>query len=270
MRRQPRAGASGANSDIIEYICQLYGVDGNAIQIHINPILGGCSMFRGRRSLFAVPLLIVLVISTGCSRKQPTASSVPTTFPQPTATAATSGAATATPASGASSIPLTGNTTQLLGDSCILITSNDLAHLFPPHNEIMRNPPKIGPVSHPPFSDTPAAGTETECLFYDFHQPGKVVGWMLQVTYLFDVPDPSAVQAWGQAWEAAKAKSGQPVSGLGDDAFANGANLFVKIGDTYISFESADTQVDEKTAAGAQQLLTYEKQLAEAGLSRLK
>jgi hypothetical protein len=155
------------------------------------------------------------------------------------------------------------------GNSCTLINSNDLAHLFPPHNEIVREPPKTGPVGHPPFSEAEATGTETDCLFYDFHQPGKINGWMLQVTYLVDVPDPSELQAWSQAWADAKAQSEQPISGLGGEAFASGANLFIKLGDIYISFESADTQVDEKTAAGADQLLSYEKQLAEAGLSRL-
>lgn len=93
---------------------------------------------------------------------------------------------------------------------------------------------------------------------------------MLQVTYRLDTPDPSAIQAWSQAWDAAKAKSGQPVSSLGDDAFASGANLFIKKGNTYLAFESTDTHVDEKTAAGIQQLLDDEKQLAAAALERLK
>ncbi len=154
-------------------------------------------------------------------------------------------------------------------NSCNLIDSYDLAHLFPPHNEVVRNVPKTVSAIHPPFSIARATGTETSCLFYDFHQPGVKTGWMLQVTYLIDIPDPSEVPAWSQAWAAAKA-NGQLVSGLGDDAFANGSNLFIKKGNDYITFESIDTHVDSKTTAGMQQLLADEKQLAAAGLRRLK
>ncbi len=215
-------------------------------------------MFRRRRSLLAFPLLVALVAAAGCSRLANNANitgGVPLTA---------STAISATEAVPPSNIDLKS------GNNCTFINSNDLAHLFPPHNEITRDAPKTSAVSHPPFSDASAAGTETSCTFFDFHQPGKLVGWMLQVTYLVDTPDPSAAQSWNQAWAAAKARSGQPVSGLGDDAFASGANLFIKNGSNYISFESIDTHLDMKSAAGAQQVVAYEKQLAEAGLSRVK
>ena len=224
---------------------------------------GDYKMSRINKFLFTLIWITLLIISTGCSGAQSTAlrlTSQPTTTPTPIPTAVLP-TATTSAASAQTGLLATAN-------SCRLINSNDLAHLFPPHNEIVRDPPTTGPVSHPPFSDAAAAGTETNCTFYDFHQPGKLDGWMYQVTYLIDVPDSGTSQAWNQAWEAAKAKSAQPVSGLGDEAFVSGANLYIKVGDAYISFESTDTRLDEKTVSGMQQLLAYEKQLAEAGFSR--
>jgi len=210
-------------------------------------------------------MIILLILAAGCSTAQPTALHPPSTPIQPTAAPALTPTIIPTPTSSGASAE---NALIGIANSCMLINSNDLAHLFPPHNEIVRDPPVTGRVHHPPFSDAAAAGTETSCTFYDFHQPGQLDGWMYQVTYRVAVPDPAAAPAWSQAWQAAKATSAQPVSGLGDEAFASGANLFIKLGNIYISFESTGTQVDEKTAAGAQQLLAYEKQLAQAGLSR--
>jgi hypothetical protein len=185
-------------------------------------------------------------------------------------------ATTVPTASGGGSLPVTSSgtdqplTMSKAANACKLIDSNDLAHLFPPHNEITRGDTKTAQVSHPPFSDTAAPGTETSCTFFDFHQPGVKTGWLLQVTYLVDAPDPLMVQAWSDAWDAAKAKSGQPVSGLGDDAFSSGPNLFIKTGKVYLSFEGIDTHLDQNSPEGIQQLLAEEEQLAQAALGRLK
>ena len=228
-------------------------------------LMGIIKMSRINKFLFTLIWITLLIISTGCSGAQSTAlrlTSQPTTTPTPIPTAVLP---TATTSAASAQTGLLA-----IANSCRLINSNDLAHLFPPHNEIVRDPPTTGPVSHPPFSDAAVAGTETNCTFYDFHQPGQLAGWMYQVTYLIDVPDSGASQTWNQAWEVAKAKSAQPVSGLGDEAFVIGANLYIKVGDAYISFESTDTRLDEKTASGMQQLLAYEKQLAQSGLSRLQ
>lgn len=243
-----------------------------------------------KRSFLAAFLPVMLIVLTSCSWVQATPVVAPSATAQASATKSSIAAAialtnTTTPAvtSAPGSVPIPAaaatpsavtlppsDVTLKQANSCNLINSNDLAHLFPPHNEIVRDPPKTAPVSHPPFSTSAASGMETTCVFYDFHQPGTLAGWMLQVTYRLDTPDPSAVQAWSQAWDAARAQSGQPVSNLGDDAFTSGTNLFIKKGNTYLAFESTDTHVDEKTAAGVQQLLADEKQLAEAALEHLK
>ncbi len=231
-------------------------------------------MFQ-RRSLLAVFPLLLILFAAGCSPAQAPAALTPTH--------AAAGTATSSPGS----VPVTASTAAVTrtpspqdtppannplkaANSCNLINSSDLAHLFPPHNEIVRDQPKTGPVDHPPFSDTLVPGSETSCLFYDFHQPGKVTGWMLQVTYKVDVPDQSAIPAWNKAWEAAKAQSSQPVSGLGDAAFNDGANLYIKLGNTYLSFESTDTHLDPKSPAGIQQLQQDNLQLAQAALKRLQ
>ncbi len=246
--------------------------------------------------------------SGGAASSTPTAQAV-TASPAVASTTATAPAAGPTATGGAASTPVASGTPAVetlppsngnlkSANSCTLINSSDLAQLFPPHNEITRGDPKTGPVRTPVFANpspsvaslnsvtsgptatpttAPAAasgsaptGTETTCLFFDFHQPGSQTGWMLQVTYTVDVPNPSSAQAWTQAWAAAKAKAGPPVSGLGDDAFADGGNLYIKKGDTYLTFDSVDTHVDGTTPAGKQQLLDYNKQLAQAALSRLK
>lgn len=221
---------------------------------------------------------IVLLFLAGCSRAQAPVQATP---PAPTPTSLTESAgvpvtaSTATPAAASTpETPLPSANTLHSPNSCNLIDSSDLAHLFTTA-ETNREPPEFSPVSKPAFSDAASegaqsAGKETTCVFYTFHQPGSQNGWMLQVTYRVDVPEPSAVQGWNQAWTDAKAKSGQPVSGLADDAFASGAKLAIKKGDIYLTFEAIDTRLDEKTSSGAQQLLTYEKQLAAAALARLR
>ncbi len=238
-------------------------------------------MSWGKNSLRVFSLMIALIVTialivlAGCSAvKTPvTATSTLTAQPAATETGAglpVTGGGIATPGSTPGPASPSNDIIRGISSSCNLIDSRDLAELFPPHNETITNTPKTGVVSHPPFSQTPAAGTETNCLFYTYHQPGKTTGWMLEVTYLIDVPDPSTTQAWSLAWNAAKASSGKQVSGLGDDAFSDGANLYVKKGNEYITFESTQTNVNGNTPAGMSQLLSYEEQLAKAGLSRIK
>jgi hypothetical protein len=229
-------------------------------------------MIRKRRGVFVFLLLFVLMAAAGCGRAAaPTA----TITAVPTSNSGGSPLATTVPTAAGGGLPVTsGGTSQPLAMSkgangCKLIDSNDLAHLFPPHNEITRGETKTGQVSHPPFSNTAAPGTETSCLFFDFHLPGQKTGWLLQLTYLVDAPDPAMVQAWSAAWDAAKANA-QPVSGLGDDAFSSGPNLFIKTKSIYLSFEGIDTHLDQKTADGIKQLLAEEEQLAQAALGRLK
>ena len=241
-------------------------------------------MFSTRGSRFFISVFLCAAFLSGCSAlkvssqgsqishaKLATATSqvsVPNTGSTSSPPSDSGAAVTSTPSLPKASPPTLGNTLKM-ANSCDLINSYDLASLFPAHNEIIRDAPKTGPVSHPPFSQVAAAGTQETCVFYDFHQPGKVSGWMLQVTYLVDTPDPSAQQAWAQAWSA-NAKSGQPVSDLGVEAFASGANLFIKKGNTYLTFESVDTHLNLKTAAGMQQVLAYNEQLAKDGLPNLK
>ncbi len=257
-----------------------------------------------------------------------TASAVTATA-QSAATVVATMAGTPTPTAGSGSVPVTTGagqqgsaatpasaqtvtaglpenaSTLKMANGCNLVNSSDLAHLFPPHNEITRDVPKTSQVAYPPFSpqamqaaaSTPAAtpaagnpaagnpaastptlagitsatsGTETRCLLFDFHQPGVAAGWMLQVTYLLDTPDPAAASAWAQTWNTAKSQGGQPVSGLGEDAFTSGSTLFVKQGDAYLTFESIDTHLDAKDPATTPQLIAYEKTLAAAALGRLK
>lgn len=241
-------------------------------------------MYRYRRSRFVIFIFLAAAVLSGCNALKVTA---PGNHKLPAQTATTpsqvalpnTGSASSTPAASNTAVPgtpsfqtvppPTSGSTLKMANSCDLINSYDLASLFPPHNEIIRDAPKTGPVSQPPFSQAAAAGTQETCLFYDFHQPGKATGWMLQVTYLVDTPDPSAQQAWAQAWSAA-AKSGQPVNDLGVEAFASGANLFIKKGNTYLTFESTDTHLNMKTAAAMQQVLAYNEQLAKDGLQNLK
>ncbi len=239
-------------------------------------------MVNNRFSFFFLMFILIFFI-TGCGMAtavEPTPTSVPTAMPlataTPMATSGTSGmSSTPPPAPGEavptpSSAPHDINAMRAAADSCNLINSQDLAHLFPPHNEITYSSPKTSQVTHPPFSSAQATGTETQCVFYDFHQPGGNTGWMLQATDLADVPDSSAVSAWSQAWTAAKEQSGKGVSGLGDEAFTQGTNLYIKKGDLYITFLAEDTHVDAKTASGVQQLIQYETQLATTAMSRLK
>ncbi len=236
----------------------------------------------------AVLLFVILGVISGCSRAQQAASGVPTLPASPAAMANPSVTTLAPTTGGAgraglptSTAPAGGPTspqerlhpsvgTLKAGNSCTLVDSRDLAHLFPPHNEIIEDTPQTGPVSHPPFSQVPAAGTEQACLSYTFHQPGNKAGWMLQVTYLVDRPDPSDAPAWSQAWTAAKANSGRSISGLGDGAFSVGAKLFVKKGNTYLTFEAADTRLVAKTASDTLQLIADEKELAADALQRLQ
>ncbi len=227
-------------------------------------------MFLRRRSVFAISLLVILILSSGCSLLRSPAPGGPPATAQPAPTEVVIATAPIPAPTQVATVSADEKSKLLIINSCSLINSQDLAHLFPPHNEIVRNPPATSQVSHPPFSESAASGTETSCIFYDFHQPGSTSGWMLQVTYLFDVPDPSAQPAWSQAWEAAKGASSQLVAGLGDEAFISGTNLYIRTDDTYITFESIDTHVDQNTAAGMQQLIADEKQLASAGFARLK
>lgn len=221
---------------------------------------------------FFLPLLILIFIISACSQATPPPKL--TSTPAATTTATTTAgvpvtAVTPTATIAQATLPPSTDTLKA-GNSCTLLNSSDLAHLFPPHNEITRDVPKTAQVTHPPFSSANAPGTEKTCLFYDFHQPGVQTGWMLQIIYLVDTPAPSSEAAWAQAWDAAKAQSGQTVSSLGDEAFTSGTRLYIKKGSAYLTFDATDTHLDAKTASGIQQLLAYETQLAAAALSRLK
>ncbi len=242
-------------------------------------------VLKMRRFYLIIFMLILALVAFGCGAR-PAITSTPIPTVQPAAVTATPGVTMVTPTGNSpTGFPTTGQAGEVtetptlppssynilkVANSCNLINSQDLAHLFPPHNEIVKDQPKTSTVSHPPFSEAAATGTENVCTFFDFHQPGGVTGWMLQITYLVDIPDPSATTAWSQAWAAAKTRSSQPVSGLGDDAFIGGTNLYLKIGDAYLTFEADDTHLDAKTASGAQQLIAYEKQLASNAMERLK
>lgn len=155
-----------------------------------------------------------------------------------------------------------------LTNSCFLLDGHDLASLFT-RAEVVQNPAKSGPVSHPVFSDHNAAGKETTCLYYDFSNP-DFKGDTLQVTYWADIPDPSHTDAWAQAWSQAQKQPGAlEITAIGDQAFFQDGHLSFKKGTLFFTLEVIGTNIDPKTSAGADQQLEIEKRLALDMLGRL-
>ncbi len=246
-------------------------------------------MFLMRKPLIVSFFLVLFVVISGCEgQRGPAPANTPapvatgaathlavTTAPSATANTPAAAAGTtapsqqATPAATAAPRATTPPTLSPLSNNCSLINSSDLASLFSTA-ETQRPKPVINRVDHPFFSGAPAAGTETGCTFYTFHQPGSKTGFMLQFTYWLDIPAPAAVSTWDAAWTNAKGKSGQPVSGLGSDAFINNGRLVVRKGNLYLTFEATGTNFDPSTTAGANRQIEIEKQLAQAAISRLQ
>lgn len=225
-------------------------------------ILAGCSSNRQTSSL---PL------TSGTQAPTPQATqaasppaATPVTLPtdqttQPATTVtASQPASSATPMAGAASTtpspPTTTSNRALknrLTNTCDLLNSNDLAKILVT-GELEREPVQTNPVNHPVFSSEQVPATEVNCVFYEFHNPGKKDQELLQVTYWVDLPGQGTNSAaWQKAWTDA-AQAGQPVSGVGEQAFLSkdGEMSFSQDG-LYFTLQIVDTS---RTAQQNQQI----------------
>ncbi len=225
-------------------------------------LLAGCSSNRQTSSL---PLTGVTQAPTKQASKAtapPAGTQVTIPTEQITQTAVTAvpsqPASSATPIAGsASTTPsfpastMSGALKNRLTNTCDLLNSNDLAKILVT-GELEAEPVKTNPVDHPVFSNVQVPATEVTCIFYEFHNPGKKDQELLQVTYWVDLPGQGATSAaWQKAWSDA-AQAGQPVRGIGEQAFQNkdGELSFSQDG-LYFTLQIVDTS---RTAQQNQQI----------------
>lgn len=137
-----------------------------------------------------------------------------------------------------------------LTNTCGLLNSNDLAKILTT-GELVKEPVQASPVNHPIFSSANVSATEVNCVYYEFHNPGKKDQELLQVTYWLDLPGQGVSSAaWQKAWTDA-AQAGQPVSGIGAGAFTNSSGELVFEQDNlYFTLQIVDTS--RTTAQNAQ------------------
>jgi len=157
-----------------------------------------------------------------------------------------------------------------LTNTCDLLNSNDLAKILVT-GELEREPVQTNPVDHPVFSTENVPATEVTCVFYEFHSPGKKDQELLQVTYWLDLPGQGAsATAWQKAWTDA-IQTGQPVSGIGDQAFrSQNGELSFKQGSLYFTLQVVDTsrtaqQNDQITRQVASDMLNNLATMEKAG-----
>jgi hypothetical protein len=213
---------------------------------------------RALLTLFVGGLFLV----AGCSSAK--ASSVAESTPAPAATPSIQATALPEPTVIPSPQPSHGNTVdQLLTNQCTFLNSRDLAELFtPPTSEKVGPVHTVGSVNHTVFSSETVSATESSCVYYVFHRPGKKDEQFLQVTYWVDVPNQATPGAWAQLGANARAKGAQPVSGIGGNAFYENGMLTFENGNAYVTIGIIDTSLNLATPAGANQEIAMEKQLA--------
>lgn len=140
-----------------------------------------------------------------------------------------------------------------LSNTCDLLNSNDLAKILVT-GELVKEPVQTTPVDHPIFSTANVPVTEVNCMYYEFHKPGKKDQELLQVTYWLDIPGQGVSNtAWQNTWGEA-AKSGQPLSGIGTGAFTNSnGELTFKQDNFYFTLQIVDTSRTSAQNAQIQQ-----------------
>ena len=222
-------------------------------------------------SKYAVLALLVggLCLVAGCSSAK--ASSIVEPSP-PTRTATPPNQATVSPEPTVASSPLPpqGTTVDQLTSQCTFFDSQDFAGLFTPATAEKIGPTHtVGPVNHTIFSPETISATESSCVYYVYHRPGKTDEKFLQVTYWVDAPDQATPRAWAQLGADARAKAAQTVSSIGGNAFYENGMLTFANGNNYVTIGIIDTELNTATPAGVNQQIAMEKQLALDVQSRL-
>ena len=220
-----------------------------------------CALF----TLFVGGLFLI----AGCSSAK-ASSTVETSTPAPTATPSNQAIvlpeSTVTP----SPQPPHGTAADQLTSQCTLLDSQDLSGLFTPATSEKIGPMHtVGPVNHTIFSPETISATESSCVYYVYHRPGKADEKFLQVTYWVDAPDQATPRAWAQLGADARAKAAQTVSSIGGNAFYENGMLTFENGNNYVTIGIIDTELNTATPAGVNQQIAMEKQLALDVQSRL-
>lgn len=194
-----------------------------------------------------------------CSSAAPTPATA-TALPTMTVTAAPSLAPSVTGS-------LAGNQgdTSLLTNNCGLLDSRYLASLYS-SAEVVPPTPAISRVPRVIFSQEDSPASETLCTYYVFHQPGSGKMIMTQINYWVDVPSQAAASTVAKAWNDARGRASQQVTGLADAAFFSHGRLTLKRGDIYLTIEVLGTQLETSTPAGQAQQLSLEKGMAQNAL----
>jgi hypothetical protein len=174
----------------------------------------------GTRPSQATPLG-TSVATNGPTRPATTAPATAAPQPSPTMPGATTQPSEPPVTSG-----LSPDLTARLTNTCGLLNSNDLASILVTGELETENVP----------------ATEVNCVYYEFHNPGKKDQELLQVTYWLDLPGQGVSgAAWRKVWTDATQK-GQQVSGIGDQAFVSSdGELSFKQGSLYFTLEIVDT-----------------------------
>jgi hypothetical protein len=160
-----------------------------------------------------------------------------------------------------SPLPSQGTTADQLTSQCGLLDSQNLAELFS-SAEVAGPVHKVSQVNHPIFSTEIISATESSCIYYVFHRPGKKDQKFLQATYWVDVPNQATSSAWAQVGADARAKAAQTVPGIGGNAFYENGMLTFKNGNAYVTIGIVDTDLNLATPADVNQQIAMEKQLA--------
>jgi len=219
-----------------------------------------------KRAVFAT-LVGGLFLIAGCSSLKPSSTveertSAPTATPPNQATVLPEPTVTPSPL-----LPQAGTADQLTSQ-CSLLDSRDLAELFSTAEKI--GPVHtVGQVNHTIFSTETISATESSCVYYVYHRPGKKDEKFLQVTYWIDIPDQATSSAWAQVGADARARAAQTVSGIGGGAFYENGMLTFENGNHYVTIGIIDTDLNTATSAGVSQLIATEEKLALDAQSRL-
>jgi hypothetical protein len=145
-----------------------------------------------------------------------------------------------------------------LSNTCDLLNSHDLAKILVT-GELVKEPVQTTPLDHPIFSTAKIPVTEVNCVYYEFHNPGKKDQELLQVTYWLDLPGQGVSSAaWQKLWTEA-AKAGQPVSGIGAGAFtSNNDELTFEQDKLYFTLQIVDTSRTKAQNAQIQQQIAQD------------
>ena len=152
--------------------------------------------------------------------------------------------------------------------TCNLLNSRDVDSLFSTA-EVVGPVHKVDQVNHLIFSTEPISATESSCVYYVFHRPGKTDEKFLQITYWLDVSDQVTSSAWAHVGADAMAKAAQTVPGVGGGAFYDNNLLTFENGGMYVTIGIVDTDLNTDTSAGVRLLIEMEKQIALDAQSRL-